>query len=111
MTRKPRCFLHRVKGQLRTWSTGKTKFVTTDVNVKPTFQYDRRKKFDVLLDLEYEATMIIRREPFIQLQGVTSQNTGFPITCCLRSMLVALKQFITGYTTIDSIRHNVWPAA
>jgi hypothetical protein len=41
-----------------------------------------------------------RRKPFIQWHGVTSQNTGFIITCCLRSVFVALDAIHNG------IHHN-----
>ena len=41
-----------------------------------------------------------RREPFTQWHGVTCQNTGFLIACCLRSVFVALEPIHNG------IHHN-----
>lgn len=41
-----------------------------------------------------------RREPFIQWQGITSQNRGYLITRCLRSVFVALE------ATHNGIHHN-----
>jgi len=103
MTRKPRCSLRRVKGQLRTWSTGKAKLVTIDVNVKLIFQYRRRKKKNrrhswPWIWSQYDDPK--RREALIQWQGVTPQNTGFLITCGLRSVFVALEAIHNG------IHHN-----
>jgi len=112
MTRKPRCFLRRVKGQLHTRSTGKTarnnrSECETNLSNPPP------KKFDVQLDLEYEATTMIRNVGNNLSNDRTShprrQASSSPVVCAVCTS--HLKQFITGYTTTDCIRHDVWPAA
>jgi hypothetical protein len=73
------------------------------------FNTTAEKKIDILLELKYEATTMIRNVGSLSSSDRVShprmQASSSPVVCAVCSS--HLKQFVTGYTTTDSIRQRL----
>ena len=107
--------LRRVKGQVRSRPTGKTRPLTTDPNAKTNSQNRRRNKKKIRSPAwpwkwsKYDDPK--RREPLIRWQGITSQNRCYLIARCLCSVFAAFEAHHNGIHHNRFYRHNVRPVA